>query len=98
MFPQTACEALDTGRCLEIRYDGFTRTVEVHAVGTTKEGNAVMRVWQVRGGSVHNEPIGWKLLRLDETLGLTILDEASQAPRPGYRRNDRVMQNIICQL
>ena len=80
MFASEACEALRLGRCLELRYGGFTRVVEVHAVGTSTANNPVMRVWQIRGGSVHNEPIGWKLMRLDEALGVAILDEESMAP------------------
>ncbi len=98
MHTGTACEALAKGCLLEIQYDGFTRDVEVHACGLTKDDNAVMRVWQVRGGSVHNEPVGWKLLRLDEALALAILDEKSSAPRDGYRRDDKAMRRIICQL
>ena len=62
MKTQTPCEALRLRKCLEVRYDGFVRVVEVHAVGLTKEGNAVMRVWQTRGGSQSGEPVGWKLL------------------------------------
>lgn len=95
---QTAAEALRTKRCLEIRYDGFIRIVEVHACGYTSENHAVMRVWQVRGGSVSNELSGWKLLRLDETRGLQILDEPSQAPRRGYSRGDKAMMNIVAQV
>jgi hypothetical protein len=44
-----------------------------------------MRVWQDCGGSVSGERAGWKLLRLDETRGLQILDEPSEAPRPQYK-------------
>lgn len=98
MWYQTACEAITQGKCLEIQYDGYVRVVEVHACGLTKDGDAVMRVWQVRGGSVHNEPVGWKLLRLDETVGHGLIDEASQAPRQGYRHGDKAMQTIFCQL
>lgn len=98
MWSQTACEALRSGHVLQLRYDGYTRDVEVHAVGQTKEGNDVMRVWQVAGGSVSNEPVGWKLLRLDEATGAFLTKMKSQAPRYGYKRGDRVMERIACQI
>ena len=98
MHSAMACDALRKSRRLELRYDGYVRDVEVHAVGISSAGHEVMRVWQVRGGSVHNEPVGWKMLRLDEALTVALLTEASQAPRAGYRRGDRAMQTIICQV
>ncbi len=98
MYPAAACDAVSKGLCLEVSYDGFARVVEVHAVGIASEGNAVMRVWQVRGGSVHNEPVGWKLLRLDETRALALANEPSAAPRKGYRRGDSAMQHILCEI
>jgi len=98
MWYATACEAISQGKRLEVRYDGYSRVVEVHACGVTKDGNEVMRVWQVRGGSVHGEPIGWKLLRLDETVGYGLTEEPSAAPRPGYRRGDKAMRQIYCEV
>jgi hypothetical protein len=98
MWVQVACEALVSGQVLELRYDGYSRSVEVHAVGFTKEGNAVMRVWQVSGGSASNEPVGWKLLRLDEATGAIMTRQKSHAPRPGYKPGDAVMKQINCQL
>jgi hypothetical protein len=98
MFISTAAEAVATSRRLELRYDGYTRVVEVHACGYTAEGNAVMRVWQVRGGSTSGERTGWKLLRLDEARALDLLDEVSKAPRPGYRRGDGAMARIVRQV
>jgi hypothetical protein len=59
---------LRKGECLNVVYDGYSRVVEVHAEGETKKRDQVVRVWQVRGGSASNEPMGWKLLRLDEAL------------------------------
>lgn len=98
MHVQAACDALRTGKCLEIFYDGYSRIVEVHAVGYTAENSAVMRVWQVRGGSASGERSGWKLLRLDETRRVSITSEASAAPRMGYRKEDTAMDRIVCQF
>jgi len=98
MDTHTACEALRSGRCLEIHYDGYTRIVEVHAVGYSTEGHALMRVWQVRGGSASGERAGWKLLRLDETRGHVLTSESSAAPRHGYRSTDSAMTRIVCRL
>ena len=98
MIADDACEALKQGRALELRYDGYSRVVEVHAVGISTAGHLVMRVWQVRGGSASGERVGWKLMRLDEARSAIILGEASQAPRRGYRSGDRDMVHIRCQL
>jgi hypothetical protein len=98
MWADTACQALRSKRILELRYDGWSRCVEVHAVGYTKDGNTVMRVWQTRGGSNSNEPVGWKLMRCDEAFTAHVSGEESLAPRQGYRRGDRAMRRIICEL
>jgi len=98
MWVDTACEALRSGRLLELRYDGYSRSVEVHAVGWSSAGHAVMRAWQVRGGSASGERSGWKLMRLDEASGSRVLDEASEAPRRGYKRGDAAMSRIVCEL
>ena len=96
MWTQTACAALRSGHVLQLRYDGYTRDVEVHAVGFTKDDNAVMRVWQVAGGS--NEPVGWKLLPVDEAVEAVVTTARSMAPRSGYNPADPVMKVITCQL
>ncbi|RWM70819.1 MAG: hypothetical protein EOR81_32305 [Mesorhizobium sp.] len=98
MWGSEACESLRQGKCLELRYDGFNRVVEVHAVGTTQDGNGIMRIWQVRGGSNSGERAGWKLMRLDETFSAHMIDEESKAPRTGYKRGDKAMEFISCQI
>lgn len=98
MWTETACEALRRAKVLELRYDGFSRCVEVHAVGYSKAGHAVMRAWQVSGGSAGGERTGWKLMRLDEATGASISNEPSQAPRRGYKRGDAAMSRIVCEI
>lgn len=98
MWWHVACEALANNKRLAITYDGFTRVVEVHAVGTTKDDFPIMRAWQVRGGSVSGNPSNWRLFRLDRTWSYAILDEVSEAPRTGYKRGDRDIAVIRCQI
>ena len=98
MWVQVACEALRSGHVLELTYVGYSRSVEVHAVGFTKEDNPVMRAWQVSGGNVSNEPAGWKLLRLDEATEAVVTQQRSLAPRPGYEPGDPIIQQMTCQL
>jgi hypothetical protein len=93
-----ACQALQQGKVLELRYDGYSRCVEVHAVGVSTAGHYVVASWQTSGGSSRGESVGWKLMRLDEIQGAAISGQASAAPRDGYRRGDKRMQRIICEL
>jgi hypothetical protein len=98
MSVQTACEALRSGHVLELQYDGYSRLVEVHAVGFSEEDNPIMRAWQIRGGAGDKEPIGWKILRVDEASGAVVTDQRSLAPRPDYQAGDKAMKLITCQL
>lgn len=93
-----ACQAITSARCPTLNYHGFSRVVEVHAVGLTSDGRATMRVWQVRGGSNSGESPGWKLMKLDETLSASIIDEPSQAPRDRYKRGDSALHPIYCEV
>ena len=91
-----ACGALESGRCLEIRYENCTRVVEVHRVGISPQGAHILAGWQLSG--LAGERPGWKLLNLDEALELNLTDIASRAPRPDYRRGAKQFIGIICQL
>lgn len=98
MIHDHAMTALQACVRLDLRYDGFSRVVEVHAVGISTAGNPCMRVYQVRGGSVSGEPVGWKMMTFDKAFSMHLTEEVSQAPRQGYARNDRGMSRIFCQL
>lgn len=90
--------ALQQGKCLRVTYKGYSRLVEVHAVGETKAGSGIMRVYQVDGGSESGQPVGFKLMTLSEVDSASVSDRASEAPRPGYKKGDSAMLHITCQL
>ncbi|WP_051443974.1 hypothetical protein [Afipia sp. P52-10] len=94
----TACHALHKRLVLALRYRGHRRLVEVHTVGITREQVEIMRAWQVAGGSVSGQPVGWKLIHLAEATEPEITDQPSQAPRPGYNPDDPAMVRIICRV
>lgn len=96
MLIDIAARALRTQRQLELRYATYSRRVEVHAIGYSRTGRAIVRAW-VRSGR-RGEAKGWKVLDLAEVQEAAIADEASGAPRKGYRRSDRVFDRIICEL
>jgi hypothetical protein len=91
-------DAILTRHLVRLNYDGYGRVVEPHAYGLTKDGQHILLAWQISGGSVHNEPVGWKMLRLDETRGLQVLGETFPGPRPDYKRGNRAMWQIYSQL
>ncbi|WP_407047977.1 hypothetical protein [Methyloraptor flagellatus] len=98
MQSRIAIQAARDSKRLQISYNGFVRVVEVHTVGTTTAGNEGMRVWQVRGGSQSGETAGWKMLRFDEAGPMNILDEASEAPREGYKKGDKGFNVIVFEI
>ena len=93
-----ACAAVTKARCLELSYHGHARVVEVHVAGYARDGEPLIRVWQVRGGSTSGEPTGWKMFRLDQVRSVALSREPSQAPRSGYQRNDPTIVRIVCQV
>lgn len=93
-----ALEAMESGFCLRFDYDGLPRLVEVHAVGVSTAGRPCMRVYQVAGGSVHNEPEGWKMMTLAKIYDLTEIEIESLAPREGYQKGDLGMTYIINEI
>jgi len=92
------CEAIRTARCLELTYAGHRRVVEAHIAGAARDGTALVLAWQVRGGSSSGQPAGWKMFHLDRVAGAQLSAEPSQAPRAGYRRDDRTIVHVVCRV
>ena len=87
-----ALAALAACQAIEADYHGHRRILEIHAVGISHAGAPVMLCWQLDGGSASEERVGWKLLKLRDIVRVAVTGRASEAPRPGYRRPDRMMR------
>jgi len=89
----TICQAIQNAQGLSVYYDIYTHVVEVHAYGRTDDGHDIMRVYQI-GGCSQSGKHGWKLMRLDETRSIQLLDQCSNARQPKHRRGDKAMHQI----
>lgn len=93
----TICQAIEERRLLELRYHGFSRMVEPHVYGEDKKGDEVVRCYQVAGGSESGERAGWKLLKIREAV-VVHLAETLFVPRSEYKRSDKVVMKVFCQV
>lgn len=82
---------------LELRYHRYSRLVEPYALGLDKSGETILRCYQVSGGSESGERAGWKLLKLAEMYQVAIVKEEFSIRRE-YRRGDRAMARILCEV
>jgi hypothetical protein len=99
------CNAIASRRLLRLCYSGWNRVVEPYAYGLARGRREVLRAWQVEDCVSFDErlgwrldPAGWKLLRVDETISLSVLSEPVPEPHPDYRRGDKDIWLIFCQL
>lgn len=98
MNKQLLVTAITERKVVVLRYHGYARTVEPHCIGESAAGNLLLRCWQTGGGSVSNEPIGWKLLDVSEVHSASVSDTSFASARPGYKRGDTAMRRIYAQL
>ncbi len=94
---QMICQTIREKRIIELRYHGYSRIVEPYAYGRGRDGEGLLRCYQLSGGSESGERSGWKLLKTAEVFKLHLTD-SHFSPRPDYRRGDKAMEFIHCQL
>jgi hypothetical protein len=88
-----ACEAIDKGCCLELYYRRHSRVVEPHAVGYEPDGEPALLAWD---GT--DETGGWLFIALGEPREIIVSGYFSEAPRPGFVRDDPRFARILRQV
>lgn len=98
MLDMNICQAIEAKRLLELRYHNHVRLVEPYVHGQGKQGEEYLRCFQLLGDCVAGKHAGWKLLKITEVMIIHML-EIEFTPRwLEYKRGDRAMSIIYCQL
>ncbi|HNR12937.1 MAG TPA: hypothetical protein PKM59_06470 [Thermodesulfobacteriota bacterium] len=80
-----------------MRYHGYSRPVEPHVYGRDKDGEEILRCFQISGGSESGALVGWKLLKVQDVSSLH-LTEQTFTPRPECHRDDKAMAYVFNQV
>ena len=94
----TICQAIQEMKLLTFNYNGHHRTVEPHAYGISTAGNECLRCYQVSGGSSSGKVPDWKMMTTDNIIGLSLSQDKFSSPRNGYKKGDKGMSTIFCEL
>ncbi len=97
MLDSSICRAIFERKLLSLTFKYGTGVVEPYCFGRSKEGEDLLRAYQVRGASDGGEPTGWKLFRFEDIVAMALTEEPF-FPRSDFRRNERVFDQIHCQL
>ena len=88
------CKAIRERRLIEFNYKDKARVVEPHTLGYTTDGVLTLSAWQTRGGS----GVGFRDFHVSLIHSLTPREEVFSGPRLEYRRDDKTLSRIVCQL
>lgn len=91
------CDAINNHEYLEFSYDGYLRKVQPAAYGVSSAGNDVLRCYQVAGGHV-TPGHEWDLCKVSKITSLKATGEHFIGEPPGYKKGDRGMTTIYCEL
>jgi len=94
----TIIKAIQNKSVLKFTYDGYSRSVEPHAVGLSTAGNEVVRCYQTVEESSESQIPGWRLMMLSHIRDLIVTSDHFASPRSGYKQGDKDMAEIYAQL
>jgi hypothetical protein len=92
------CEAIRNKNLLEFYYNGYHRVVEPHTLGVSKKNNDILSAFQIRGESESDKSSPWRLFDLVEMENMRVLEEKFSGHRDGYKKGDKRMIQIWCEI
>ena len=98
MMNQGICDAIHNRCVMTFTYDGHLRIVEPHAYGLSRTLNEVIRCYQTGGTSRSGKLPAWRLMEVARIKSLTVTEEHFVGECLGYKRGDKHMSTIFCEL
>jgi len=95
---QIIIDAIHQKRVLKLWYGGGDRLIEPHCYGMGREGQGLLRCFQISGFSSSNAPFAWKLLTVAEIQDPSLTDQTFPTPRTDYNPQDKAMARVIAAL
>lgn len=95
---QIICDAIRNRCVLKFTYHGHPRVAEPHAHGVNRRGNEVLCCYQTGGTSHSGRVLGWKLMEVDQIKPLIVTEKHFVGERSGYKKGDKRMSTIFCEL
>ncbi len=88
------CAAIAQQKRISFLYKGTRREVEPHILGYDGDGDLTLSAWQISGGS----GLGWRDFHVSKLSGLAVGILSFDVTRPGYNRNDKTLDRIVCRV
>ena len=95
---QRICDAIHNRCVLRFTYNGHFRIVEPHAYGLSRALNEVIRCYQTGGTSRSGRVPAWRLMEVAQIEFLAVTEEHFVGERAGYKKGDKGMSTIFCEL
>ena len=95
---QTICDAIHNRCVLKFTYDGLPRIVEPHAYGLSRTLKEVIRCYQTGGTSHSGKVPCWRLMEVAQIRSLIVTEEHFVGELDGYKKGDKGMSTIFCEL
>ena len=92
----TICSAIDSRSVISFYYNGGIRVAEPFCHGSGKQGQDLLRAYQIDGYSESGNSVGWKLFRVDQMADVEKIDKQFSGSRPLYDPSDSAMRVIHC--
>jgi len=95
---RSICQAIEDHSLLKLDYGDRLRIVEPHIYGEDSRGHELLSAYQVSGGSVSGEHVGWKLFDLDKVRGVEVMPIRFLEPQAAYNPGDRTFTRVYSRL